>query len=101
MSVSSSEPSLPLAQPIPHADDTLTVRFLAEGAQSAVEIAEEMAAFIDGAGSSLDLAIYDCRLIESTVAPIRRALASRLRAGVTIRLAYDPGQEKPKNHAEL
>ncbi len=101
MNDGSSADALTIRQPVQHADDTLRVRFLAEGAQPASEVANDIAGFIDGATKSLDLALYDCRLVPASAEPIKAALARRRAAGVSIRLVYDPGDEKPQDHACL
>ena len=83
---------------LPRADqnDTLSAHFLAEGDHPAVEVAGWMAGFIAGARRSLDIALYDCRLDDATVASIAEALRDRHRAGVRIRLVYDAGDRKPQ-----
>ena len=83
---------LPRAEP----DDTLSAHFLAEGDHPAAEVAGWLAGFIGGARSSLDIALYDCRLDDTTVASIAQALRDRLRAGVRVRLVYDAGERKPQ-----
>ncbi|HEV2458994.1 MAG TPA: phosphatidylserine/phosphatidylglycerophosphate/cardiolipin synthase family protein [Ktedonobacterales bacterium] len=76
--------------------DTLSVRFLAEGEQSAASVAAYLAAFIAEAERSLDIAIYDFRVSDPLKAVIVGALAERARAGVTIRITYDAGKpEQP------
>jgi phosphatidylserine/phosphatidylglycerophosphate/cardiolipin synthase-like enzyme len=73
----------------------LTVRTLTDGGQSAAEVAGWIAAFLDGAQRSLDLAQYDFHLDgdarEIVVAAIERA-ASR---GVHIRFAYNVDHRNP------
>lgn len=76
--------------------DTLSAHFLAEGDHPAAEVAGWMAAFIAGARESLEIALYDCRLDDATVASIAGALRDRLRAGVRVRLVYDAGERKPQ-----
>ena len=88
---------LPRAEP----DDTLSAHFLAEGDHPAAEVAGWMAGFIRGARTSLDIALYDCRLDDATVAAIAEALRERLDAGVRIRLVYDAGERKPQGPADL
>jgi N-acetylglucosamine-6-phosphate deacetylase len=56
-----------------------------EGGQTSAEIAQEMAAFISKATSSVHLAAYDCRLDEDAAGPIRAAIQDRLSAGVDVR----------------
>lgn len=83
---------------LPRADpgDTISAHFLAEGDHPATEVAGWMAGFIGQARESLDIALYDCRLDDATVASIAEALRDRLRAGVRIRLVYDAGERKPQ-----
>jgi phosphatidylserine/phosphatidylglycerophosphate/cardiolipin synthase-like enzyme len=81
--------------------DTLAVRFLAEGDQSAPEIAAQMAEFISRANSSLDLAAYDCRLDDGADSPIRNALRDRIDRGVSIRMIYDNSFMKPQSHEQF
>jgi phosphatidylserine/phosphatidylglycerophosphate/cardiolipin synthase-like enzyme len=88
---------LPRAEP----DDTLSAHFLAEGDRPAAEVAGWMAGFIRGARASLDIALYDCRLDDGTVAPIAEALRDRMDAGVRIRLVFDAGERKPQGPADL
>ena len=88
---------LPRAEP----DDTLSAHFLAEGDHPATEVAGWMAGFIRGARASLDIALYDCRLDDVTVASIAEALRDRMDAGVRIRLVYDAGDRKPQGPADL
>ena len=82
-------------------DDTLAVRFIAEGDQSAADVAGQMAAFISRAKYRLDLAVYDCRLDEEAAGPIREALQDRLDHGVQIRLIYDDSARKPQTHDQF
>jgi phosphatidylserine/phosphatidylglycerophosphate/cardiolipin synthase-like enzyme len=56
----------------------------------AAAVANRLAAFIDEAHSTLDLAIYDFRLEGALAEQLIRALSDRARTGVTIRIAYDP-----------
>ena len=81
--------------------DTLAVRFIAEGDQSAADIAGQMADFISLANDRLDLAAYDCRLDEDSARPIRDALRDRLKSGVAVRLIYDDSFKKPQSHSEF
>jgi phosphatidylserine/phosphatidylglycerophosphate/cardiolipin synthase-like enzyme len=82
-------------------NDTLAVRFIAEGDQTAADVAGQMAEFICRAAHRLDLAVYDCRLDEATAKPIREALQDRLRHGVRVRLIYDDSMKKPQSHDQF
>src|SRR5436190_9141306 len=75
-------------------DDSLAVRFLAQGTQQAGAVAGWLAAFIGGARRSLDLALYDCRLSAPLRAILAGALRERAEAGVQIRFVYDA--DKPE-----
>jgi phosphatidylserine/phosphatidylglycerophosphate/cardiolipin synthase-like enzyme len=77
----------------PGADD-LRVHFLAENEQPAEAVAQWLAAFIRGARSCLDVAVYDFRLSDPLKAVVAGALADRAAAGVAIRIAYDA--DKPE-----
>lgn len=90
-----------LVLPSRHTHDTLAVRFIAEGCQSAADVAGQMAEFISLATDSVDLAIYDCRLDDDAAEPIRAALQDRLKHGVTIRLVYDDSSAKPQSHRDF
>jgi len=68
--------------------------FLSQGAQTAVEIAERLAAFISAAERTLDLALYDFRLSPPQGRIVADALRERSAAGVEIRIAYDA--DKPE-----
>jgi phosphatidylserine/phosphatidylglycerophosphate/cardiolipin synthase-like enzyme len=76
----------------------IEARFLAEGEQTAVEVAGWLADFIRGAQQSLDIAIYDFRLSNPLKTVVAGALHERAAAGVRIRIAYDadkPPQPDP------
>jgi phosphatidylserine/phosphatidylglycerophosphate/cardiolipin synthase-like enzyme len=81
--------------------DTLAVRFIAEGDQTAADVAGQMAEFISLARHRLDLAVYDCRLDEGAAGPIRDALQDRLKHGVQLRLIYDDSAKKPQTHDQF
>jgi phosphatidylserine/phosphatidylglycerophosphate/cardiolipin synthase-like enzyme len=82
-------------------DDSLAVQFIAEGWQSAADVAHLIAEFISRAERTLDIAIYDCHLDEDAAEPIRTALHGRERAGVRIRLVYDRSFRKPQSFAQF
>src|SRR5690242_21788407 len=82
-------------------NDTLAVRFIAEGDQTAADVAGQMAEFISLARHRLDLAVYDCRLDEDAAGPIRDALQDRLKHGVQLRLIYDDSAKKPQTHDQF
>lgn len=82
------------------AGDTVSIRVLEEGGQTAAEVAAGLAGFLAEARHSLDMAAYDVRLAAETAAPVREALRQRIAAGVQVRLVYDAGN-KPQNAADL
>ncbi len=76
-------------------EQDLAVRFLAQGAQTAGEVAALLTEFIGGARQSLDLALYDCRLSGDLGQTFATALRERTAAGVAIRIAYDADKPEP------
>src|SRR5688500_17227957 len=90
-----------LTLPPKRTDDTLAVQFIAEGWQSADDVAHLIAGFIAKAEQTLDIAIYDCHLDEDAAGPIRSALHDRVRAGVRVRLVYDRSFRKPQSFAQF
>ncbi len=71
----------------------LDVLFLEAGGQTAAAVAARLAAFIRQATHSLQIAIYDMHLTGDAAALVRDALQERRQAGVSIRIAYDSGDE--------
>ncbi|MGZ3673232.1 MAG: phospholipase D-like domain-containing protein [Ktedonobacterales bacterium] len=69
--------------------DTVRPFFLAQGEQTAEQVAARLVEFIGGAQHSLDIATYDFRLSDPLKAIVAGALGKRARAGVAIRIAYD------------
>jgi phosphatidylserine/phosphatidylglycerophosphate/cardiolipin synthase-like enzyme len=67
----------------------ITIRTLTDGGQPASEIAAAVAAFIDGARRTLDLAQYDFDLGPETGAVVVDAIRRAAARGVYIRLAYN------------
>ena len=76
-------------------EQDLAVRFLAQGAQTAREVAALLTEFIDGARQSLDLALYDCRLGGDLGQTFAAAVRGRAAAGVAIRIVYDADKPEP------
>jgi phosphatidylserine/phosphatidylglycerophosphate/cardiolipin synthase-like enzyme len=72
----------------------IEVTFLAEGEQTAEQIAQQLVEFIGGSARSLDIAAYDFRLSQATRAAIEGALRERAHDGVAIRIVYDA--DKPE-----
>jgi phosphatidylserine/phosphatidylglycerophosphate/cardiolipin synthase-like enzyme len=69
--------------------DDLAVTFLAQGEQTAQDVAERLAAFIHEAQHTLDIAIYDFRLDGPARSIVAAALTECAARGVAIRIAYD------------
>lgn len=65
------------------------LRFLQDGAQSAEQVAGELAAFLSQAQHSLDIAIYDLNLTGDAADAVREAIRAAASRGVAIRLLYN------------
>jgi hypothetical protein len=64
--------------------DTLT-----DGGQTALDVARKIAAFVDGARETLELALYDIRLKDETGDIVGDALVGAHERGVHVRLVYN------------
>src|SRR4051794_41937158 len=73
----------------------LTVRTLTDGGQPAAEVAGWIAAFIDGAQTTLDLAQYDFHLDGDACAIVSGAIERAASRGVRIRFAYNVDHRNP------
>ena len=73
----------------------VTIRTLTDGGQTAVDIASEIAAFLDQAERTLDLAQYDFELGSETAAIVGGAIRRAHDRGVRIRLVYNVDHRKP------
>jgi phosphatidylserine/phosphatidylglycerophosphate/cardiolipin synthase-like enzyme len=73
----------------------IEIRTLADGGQQPAEIAEEVAAFLDGAKLSLDLAQYDFNLGETTKLIVGDAFRRATSRGVQTRFAYNVDHANP------
>jgi phosphatidylserine/phosphatidylglycerophosphate/cardiolipin synthase-like enzyme len=67
----------------------IAVRTLTDRGQLPLEIAREVAAFLDPARRTLDLALYDLRLHDDAAEVVRAALVGAAERGVAVRLAYN------------
>ena len=65
------------------------VRTLTDGGQTSLEIARAIAAYLDAARESLELALYDLRLHDETADVVRGALVGAADRGVRVRLVYN------------
>jgi phosphatidylserine/phosphatidylglycerophosphate/cardiolipin synthase-like enzyme len=73
----------------------VTIRTLTDGGQTPAEIAAQVAAFLDGAERTLELAQYDFDLGPETAAIVGDAIRRAHDRGVRIRLAYNIDHRKP------
>jgi len=62
---------------------------LTDGGQTAPEAAAELAAFLDGATKTLDLALYDFRLDDEAERLVSGALVAAAARGVSVRIAFN------------
>jgi phosphatidylserine/phosphatidylglycerophosphate/cardiolipin synthase-like enzyme len=67
----------------------IELRTLRDGGQSAAEVAEDIGTFLDGARQTLDLALYDIRLVDAEAERVRSALVAAADRGVRVRLLYN------------
>jgi phosphatidylserine/phosphatidylglycerophosphate/cardiolipin synthase-like enzyme len=73
----------------------VTIRTLTDGGQAAVDVAAQVAAFLDGANRTLELAQYDFDLGPKTAAIVGDALRRAHERGVRVRLVYNVDHRKP------
>jgi phosphatidylserine/phosphatidylglycerophosphate/cardiolipin synthase-like enzyme len=73
----------------------ITCRTLADGGQPAADVARKVAAFIDGADRSLDVALYDLNLSGEAEALVLGALGRAKERGIEVRLAYNVDHRNP------
>jgi phosphatidylserine/phosphatidylglycerophosphate/cardiolipin synthase-like enzyme len=73
----------------------VTIRTLTDGGQTAVDVATEVAAFLDGAKRTLELAQYDLELGPETAAIVGDAIRRAHDRGVRVRLVYNVDHRKP------
>jgi phosphatidylserine/phosphatidylglycerophosphate/cardiolipin synthase-like enzyme len=67
----------------------LDVRLYRDGGQTAVDVAREVAEFLDAAERTLDLALYDIRLHDEAAEVVKAALLGAHDRGVAVRLLYN------------
>jgi phosphatidylserine/phosphatidylglycerophosphate/cardiolipin synthase-like enzyme len=70
------------------------VHTLAPGGQTALEMAQRVAAFLGEARRSLDLALYDVRLPDEPGDIVAAALRAAAARGVTVRIAYNADHDE-------
>ena len=68
---------------------SLDVSFLQDGGQTAEQVAAELAAFLEPAEHTLDIAIYDLNLVGAPADQLRAAIKAASAHGVTVRLVYN------------
>jgi phosphatidylserine/phosphatidylglycerophosphate/cardiolipin synthase-like enzyme len=73
----------------------VTIRTLTDGGQTPVEVASQVAAFLDGAERTLELAQYDFDLGTATAAIVGDAIRRAHERGVHVRLAYNVDHRNP------
>jgi len=92
-----------------HPPTLIQVHTLTDGGQSSLDIAGLIAAFVEPARETLELALYDLRLHEETADVVRGALVAAAERGVNVRLVYNLDEEEhrvpvpppPKTEPEL
>jgi phosphatidylserine/phosphatidylglycerophosphate/cardiolipin synthase-like enzyme len=73
----------------------VTIRTLTDGGQTAVDVATQIAAFLDKAEHTLDVAQYDFELGAETAAIVGDAIRRAHDRGVRIRFVYNVDHRKP------
>jgi len=75
----------------------IEVHTLTDGGQAPLEVARMIAAFVEPARETLELALYDVRLEDETEEIVRSALVGAHERGVHVRLVYnlDEVEERP------
>jgi phosphatidylserine/phosphatidylglycerophosphate/cardiolipin synthase-like enzyme len=75
--------------------DSVEIRTLTDGGQSAVDVAKQVASFLEAARTSLDLAQYDFHLVPETADIVGGAIKAAAKRGVAVRMIYDVGHRNP------
>ncbi|MCL4289121.1 MAG: phosphatidylserine/phosphatidylglycerophosphate/cardiolipin synthase family protein [Thermoleophilia bacterium] len=73
----------------------IAVTTLTDGGQTALQLAEQVAAFLDGARRTLDLALYDVQLDGPEAEPVTRALTAAGERGVRVRVVFNVDHPGP------
>jgi phosphatidylserine/phosphatidylglycerophosphate/cardiolipin synthase-like enzyme len=73
----------------------ITARTLTDGGQNPLDVAHELAAWLDQAQASLDIAVYDFHLQGETAAVVCGAIRDADRRGVAVRLLYNVDHPNP------
>ena len=73
----------------------ITCRTLTDGGQTAVDVAREVAAFLDEAERTLELAVYDIKLSGDAEEVVLGALRAAQERGVAVRVAFNVSHPNP------
>jgi phosphatidylserine/phosphatidylglycerophosphate/cardiolipin synthase-like enzyme len=73
----------------------IAVRTLTDGGQQPVDVAHELAGFLDRATRTIDIAIYDLQLEGDTETIVVGAIEGAARRGVAVRLVYNADSRAP------
>ncbi|HEU5277748.1 MAG TPA: phospholipase D-like domain-containing protein [Gaiellaceae bacterium] len=75
----------------------IEVQTLTDGGQTSLDVAHRIAAFVEPARETLELALYDLRLHDDSAEIVRGALLGAHERGVNVRLVYnlDEVEERP------
>jgi phosphatidylserine/phosphatidylglycerophosphate/cardiolipin synthase-like enzyme len=76
----------------------IEVDFLEDGAQPAADVADRLAAFIERASQTIDVAIYDFDARAGATARVADALEAAMARGVRIRVAFNREREAEVTH---
>src|SRR5512141_3221681 len=74
---------------------SIRTRTLTDGGQAAEDVAAEIAAFLDGAKRSLDLAHYDFNLQQATAGIVGGAISDAAARGVAVRFLWNADSRLP------
>jgi phosphatidylserine/phosphatidylglycerophosphate/cardiolipin synthase-like enzyme len=83
------------AAPVHQDAGMLEIETLTDGGQQPLEVAKRVAAFIDGAERSLDVAQYDFHLVPDTAAVVGGAIRKAADRGVAVRFLYNVDHRNP------
>jgi phosphatidylserine/phosphatidylglycerophosphate/cardiolipin synthase-like enzyme len=76
-------------------NERIQIRTLTDGGQQPVDVARDVAAFLDGATASLELAQYDFNLLPETAAIVADAIRRAAARSVRIRFIYNVDTVNP------
>jgi phosphatidylserine/phosphatidylglycerophosphate/cardiolipin synthase-like enzyme len=76
-------------------NERIEITTLTDGGQQATDVAKQLAAFLDGASASLDLAQYDFNLGAETKQIVADAFVRAAGRGVNVRFAYNIDHANP------